>query len=320
MFISGGSSDESAALVRSGYGLILGVSGIAASRADTANLRGPAEQTQTHHSSALHVSTPLPAGGFGGERTHKHNSFDNHKAGANARRVPRGRNDGPSGRARFEDGRSRPTVPKSNSNWLLAARHIIGTTIITTTGSGASTATFPPMRPAWSSSSYRKHTLAVTNNAGFAAGFGLGYWHSRGAIASSAGHAQRHGLSVGGLPVVGPIVNPGTVTVRLAGVASPVAGQPFAAASQQHLAALSMGKPVRIFQTGVDPSGAIVGQVFVVGTGMNLNERQVRDGMAYNTVGDGYTPMLAAAEEAALMARAGMWNGKPPIAPWLLTP
>lgn len=72
---------------------------------------------------------------------------------------------------------------------------------------------------------------------------------------------------------------------------------------------------MHIFQTGVDPNGTVVGQVFLAGSGTNLNERQLRDGMAFNSVNDGFAPTLAAAEESALMARAGLWNGKRPIAP-----
>jgi endonuclease YncB( thermonuclease family) len=161
------------------------------------------------------------------------------------------------------------------------------------------------------------NTLTITNNAGLGYGNGYGtvFVQSRAQRA-----AQRNGLSVAGIPVVGPVLNQGVVTVRLAGVASPMVGQPFAAQSQQHLASVAMGRHVRVFQTGVDPTGAIVGQVFLAGSGTNLNERQLRDGMAFNSVNDGFSPALAAAEEAALMAHAGLWNGKRPIAPWLMTP
>jgi endonuclease YncB( thermonuclease family) len=120
----------------------------------------------------------------------------------------------------------------------------------------------------------------------------------------------------------GSMVNTGGLvqTVRLAGVASPVAGQPFAAESQQHLSALANGRHVRIFQTGMDRHGAIVAQVFLANSGVNLNERQLRDGMAFNSVNDGFAPSLAAAEEAALSARTGLWNAKHPIPPWLVSP
>jgi endonuclease YncB( thermonuclease family) len=163
------------------------------------------------------------------------------------------------------------------------------------------------------------NTLTVSNSIGLAAGIGSGYGTV--VVQNRAQRiASRHGLSVGGIPVVGPTMNQGFLTVRLAGVAAPTLGQPFSAQSQQHLAALAMGRHVRVFQTGVDSTGTIVGQVFLAGSGTNLNERQLRDGMAFNSVNDGFAPQLAAAEEAALMARAGLWNGNRPIAPWLMTP
>jgi endonuclease YncB( thermonuclease family) len=115
--------------------------------------------------------------------------------------------------------------------------------------------------------------------------------------------------------------NLGTVrNVRLAGVAAPLSGQSFSSESQQHLTAMAMGKHVRIFQTGIDSNGTIVGQVFLSNSGTNLNERQLRDGMAFNSVNDGFASSLAAAEEAALAARTGLWHAKHPIAPWLVTP
>jgi endonuclease YncB( thermonuclease family) len=163
------------------------------------------------------------------------------------------------------------------------------------------------------------NTLTVSNSAALATGVGTGF--DTVVVQNRAQRiAQHRGLSVGGIPVVGPVMNQGYVTVRLAGVAAPTLGQPYSAQSQQHLAALAVGKHVRIFQTGVDPNGTVVGQVFLAASGTNLNERQLRDGMAFNSVNDGFAPTLAAAEESALMARAGLWNGKRPIAPWLVTP
>ena len=118
------------------------------------------------------------------------------------------------------------------------------------------------------------NTLTVTNSTALATGVGTGFGTV--VVQNRAQRiADRRGLSVGGIPVVGPVMNQGYVTVRLAGVAAPTAGQPYATQSQQHLAALAVGKHVRIFQTGVDPNGTVVGQVFLAGSGTNLNERQL---------------------------------------------
>lgn len=115
------------------------------------------------------------------------------------------------------------------------------------------------------------------------------------------------------------VTNAGGVAqrVRLAGVASPLAGQAFFSESQEHLSELANQKHVRVFQTGVDPDGSIVAQVFLRDSGVYLNERQIRDGMAFNTVDDGAAPTLASAEEEAQGARAGLWSTDSPIAPWL---
>jgi len=297
-----------------GIGFILAVSGVAANRALT-NLAQAAEQNQSHHTSAPHVTSGHPITGFGGNAHTNVTRSTTTKRGLSA------------------------TAPHAAAMIVHQADPVLKTAALANTSKvqqqlAAQGQTHPWHHHhhhwLWGDYGYLPtnassvvvgvptgNTLTVTNNAGLGTGLGYGtvVLQSRAQRA-----AQRHGLSVGGLSVVGPVVNSRLVTVRLAGVASPMVGQPFASQSQQHLTALAMGKPVRIFQTGVDPSGAVVGQVFLVGMGTNLNERQLRDGMAFNSVGDGFTPTLAAAEEAALMARAGMWNGKPPIAPWLLTP
>jgi endonuclease YncB( thermonuclease family) len=142
--------------------------------------------------------------------------------------------------------------------------------------------------------------------------------HSHTGVATSNGHVANVISPFAGT-LIGSNINMGAVQqVRLSGVAAPLSGQPFSSESQQHLTAIAMGKHVRIFQTGIDANGAIVGQVFLSNSGINLNERQLRDGMAFNSVNDGFASSLSAAEEAALTARAGLWQAKHPMAPWLL--
>jgi endonuclease YncB( thermonuclease family) len=165
------------------------------------------------------------------------------------------------------------------------------------------------------------NTLSVINSGGVAQSVPFA-----GVAAPVAGKVTRAGgvtQHVRGVaaPVAGQVYNAGVVQrVRLAGVAAPVASQAFFSEAQQHLNALANGRQVRVFQTGVDADGAIVGQVFLSNSGINLNERQLRDGMAFHSVNDGFASSLAAAEEAALAARTGLWKAKHPIAPWLVTP
>jgi endonuclease YncB( thermonuclease family) len=167
------------------------------------------------------------------------------------------------------------------------------------------------------------NTLMVSNGAGLASNVGLaGVNTLTGSHTTRSGRVVQNGVGAGlAVPLTGGFGNAGNaVPVRLAGVASPAGGQAFFSESQQHLAAMALGKQVRVFRTGVDSTGAIVGQVFLAGSGANLNERQLRDGMAFHSVNNGLSPSLAAAEEAALMAHAGLWKGQHPVAPWLLTP
>jgi micrococcal nuclease len=107
--------------------------------------------------------------------------------------------------------------------------------------------------------------------------------------------------------------------VRLAGVAAPVAGQGFFSESQHHLAALALNKHVRVFSVGADADGTTVARVFLR-DGTYLNERQLRDGMAWNLADDGFDGGLGSAEQVAMAARAGLWTQNLPLAPWLATP
>ena len=76
------------------------------------------------------------------------------------------------------------------------------------------------------------------------------------------------------------------------------------------------GQYVRVFGVGTDFNGAIIGQVFLRDSGVNLNEQQIRDGMAWNAVEDGFDPSLARAEEEAQTAGAGLWTGDYSETPW----
>jgi len=105
--------------------------------------------------------------------------------------------------------------------------------------------------------------------------------------------------------------------VRLFGVAAPLPGQAFFSESKENLSEQALQRYVRVFQVGVDPNGVMVGQVFLQDTGTDLSEKQIRDGMAWNLVDDGFSPNLVNAEESAQTARAGLWSDDYPIAPWI---
>jgi endonuclease YncB( thermonuclease family) len=112
------------------------------------------------------------------------------------------------------------------------------------------------------------------------------------------GVPRGNSLSVSGIPQ----------RVRLAGVGAPVLGQAFFSESKGSLEALAGGQPVRVFPVGTDFDGAMVAQVFL-DSGTNVNEQQIRSGMAWNAAEDGFDPALASAEEQAQMSGSGLWGG-----------
>jgi endonuclease YncB( thermonuclease family) len=163
------------------------------------------------------------------------------------------------------------------------------------------------------------NTLLVTNPGGTTSGVGFGV-----VTTPAVGHPNRNGrvgpsVSLAGvnMPVNGQSTDPeNLIRVRLAGVAAPLAGQPFFSASRDHLAAMANGKQVRVIKVGVDPDGATVAQVFVA-SGASVNYRQVRDGMAFQSFNDGCASALHAALESAMTSRTGIWQANRPVAPWL---
>jgi endonuclease YncB( thermonuclease family) len=118
------------------------------------------------------------------------------------------------------------------------------------------------------------------------------------------------------VPIPSPTVAVGnTIQVRLAGVAAPMTGHALFDQSTQNLSKLANGQSVRLVPVGLDPDGVVVAQVFLANTAVYLNEQQIRDGMARNSVEDGLDVSLAGAEEQAQLAGAGLWNPKAAATP-----
>lgn len=165
------------------------------------------------------------------------------------------------------------------------------------------------------------NTLLVTNPGATTSGGGFGVVST-----PAVGHPARNAhvgpaVSLAGVNV--PLSEQSTdpanlIRVRLAGIAAPLAGQAFYSTSRDHLAALAKGKQVRVFGAGVDPDGATVAQVFVASSGISLNYRQVRDGMAFQSFNDGCAGALHEALETAMTSRTGIWQVNRPVAPWII--
>ncbi len=105
--------------------------------------------------------------------------------------------------------------------------------------------------------------------------------------------------------------------VRLAGIDAPEAKQAFGQASKQHLSDLVYKKQVAVLVVTTDRYGRTVGVVYrpAVG-GANVNEEQLRDGMAWHYTSYP-TPLVDPRHEAAARAaKAGLWEDANPTPPW----
>ncbi len=105
-----------------------------------------------------------------------------------------------------------------------------------------------------------------------------------------------------------------TVKVRLLHIDAPEKRMDFGAKAKAHLAELLYGRKVRVRYAGKDRYGRILGEIYV--DGVNINKKQVADGMAwvYRVYCNGrdYLCLEAEAREAYL----GLWSKPDPIPPW----
>jgi len=106
------------------------------------------------------------------------------------------------------------------------------------------------------------------------------------------------------------------LTIRLYGVACPVAGQPMADAATSRVLEAAMESTVSIELVGQDKAGTPVAQI-TLPDGTSLNEDLVRQGLAWwdapNTP-EARTIQKAATE--AISAGRGLWSTPAPLAPW----
>ena len=103
-------------------------------------------------------------------------------------------------------------------------------------------------------------------------------------------------------------------TVRLAGIDAPEKTQPFGPTSRAALLALVLRKEVRVTTSAVDDYGRVVA---VVETGrINVNEEQLRRGMAWEYSHHHADKALVALQTEAQRARVGLWTQAHPQPPW----
>ena len=103
-------------------------------------------------------------------------------------------------------------------------------------------------------------------------------------------------------------------TIRLAGIDAPEKLQPFGPASRDALAALVLHKDVRVTTKAVDDYGRLVA---ILETGrVNVNEAQLRRGMAWEYSQYHSDKALIALQAGAQRARRGLWAQPNPVPPW----
>jgi endonuclease YncB( thermonuclease family) len=109
-------------------------------------------------------------------------------------------------------------------------------------------------------------------------------------------------------------------TVRLAGIDAPEKRQPWGSESRSALTKLVLRKEVRVTTTAIDAYGRVVAILEVGGAfgaaSINVNEAQIRSGMAWEYSHYHADKTLIALQSEAQRARLGLWQQMNPQPPW----
>ena len=105
------------------------------------------------------------------------------------------------------------------------------------------------------------------------------------------------------------------VKVRMANIDAPEKDQAFGMQSRQSLADMVFKKQVSISSQAVDQYGRVVGLVTL--DGRNVNEEQVKRGMAWEYSHFHSDKGYIALQKTAQQSRSGLWSQGNPQAPWL---
>lgn len=103
-------------------------------------------------------------------------------------------------------------------------------------------------------------------------------------------------------------------TVRLAGIDAPEKLQDFGPASRDALAALVLNRDVQVTAKTVDDYGRVV--ALLQAGRVNVNEEQLRRGMAWEYSHYHADKALIALQTEAQRTRRGLWAGANPLPPW----
>ncbi len=103
------------------------------------------------------------------------------------------------------------------------------------------------------------------------------------------------------------------VKVRLAEIDAPEKAQPFGMAAQKSLSEMVKGEKVKVVSNAVDDYGRLVGHIYV--GEFNVNNEQVRRGMAWEYSRFHSNKELMALQQEAQRAKRGLWAEANPIEP-----
>jgi endonuclease YncB( thermonuclease family) len=102
--------------------------------------------------------------------------------------------------------------------------------------------------------------------------------------------------------------------IRLANIDAPEKAQPFGRQSRESLVELVGKQQVQIESKAVDQYGRTIGLIAV--EGRDINQEQVRRGMAWEYSHYHADKSYVALQSAAQQARLGLWSQPSPQAPW----
>jgi endonuclease YncB( thermonuclease family) len=105
------------------------------------------------------------------------------------------------------------------------------------------------------------------------------------------------------------------VKIRMANIDAPEKDQTFGMQSRQSLADMVLKKQVHINSQAVDQYGRVVGLVTL--DGRNINEEQVKRGMAWEYSHFHSEKAYIALQKNAQQTHSGLWAQASPQAPWL---
>lgn len=104
-------------------------------------------------------------------------------------------------------------------------------------------------------------------------------------------------------------------TVRLLGIITPVAAQPFGPEAKKETTLLCLGKVVRVEVIKKESNGRIIGRVFTE-DGAYVNEQLIATGYAWYYKKHGVIKRFPLLEETARDGKLGLWSEQNPVPPW----